>query len=189
MIKSILSHLTDSMPSGAIIIFRTLFEILHVIWIIIHNDYEFAKIYSAFDRYEYLDDIGDIEPEIKQKVNHFVSEHPKINLHYAWIHFIDDTLPLTFKSVLKLCGYEEGYKIYNDTSKFVHGNAWGVTQDQSVISNYLIKYINYCLVNLSIVFKNLVSDYHIKIEKEHLDDLESLNQNYEKAFEKFKENL
>lgn len=192
-IKSVLNQLTNTVPSEAAITWRSLFELEHTINIVNAYDYDFSKIYADFLEFK-LSDEDDVRPELMQKISSYAEKYSKktndLNFkNYGWILHIDDSLPMNFKSLLKLCKDEERYENYRKASHYVHANADPMRNDMTELSNFTIRQLHVSVANIVKDINRYYEYYRVDFKKDDLSDvINELNgavRRYNDAYKKF----
>lgn len=187
--KNVFDQMVYSSPSDAVINMRTFFEIEQMISIVNRYNYNFSKIYTEFSQFAILDDI-DSNPELLSAMSGYAERFGKRVedygfKNYGWMMFIDDKMPLNFKSVLKLNNCEYRYDAYRDASKYVHYRENPFNFDPNGVAEFVIAEMYNSMTTIAEEFNKFVTHYGIKLESTHAEHLQLLYDSYDKTTLKF----
>ena len=187
--KNVFNQLLSSSPMDAAINWRTFFEIEQMISIVNRYNYNFSKIYTEFSQFAILDDI-DSDPELLAVMSGYAERFGKRVedygfKNYGWMLFIDDKMPLNFKSVLKLNNCEYRYDRYRDASKFVHYRKNPFEFDETNVGTFIIAEMYNSMGTLGREFIKFCEYYNIQLSEENSEQLKDLSKSYDEATLKF----
>ncbi len=187
--KNVFNQFLTSSPMDAAINWRTFFELEQTISVVNHYNYAFSKIYDDFAQFSVTDDI-ESNPELLEVMKDYAERFGKRVedygfKNYGWLLFIDEKLPLNFKSILKLNACEFRYDRYRDASKFVHYRKNPFEFDQTNVATFIIAEMYNSMSTLGGEFIKFCEYYNIQLSEEDLEQLKDLSESYDEATLRF----
>lgn len=172
--KSILYQMSSSLPSHALISWRSLLELEYKVLVLSMYDSTLTKRFTEFGKYEMLDEDKDADSPLmanyreRARLDGYDVRHQGYK-NYGWLLSIemqDGWKPYpSLKFLLTVVGDTERYEKFRTASTFTHHSAATLHKHEGAIYDFLVSEMSRSLQNLQEAIDNLKEQYGITTEE------------------------